>query len=1234
MSGITYTWIGAPGTPSWGDDAADWSPGGGPPGPGDNGVLDNGGQLNLTSIGDAGTTVFLDNGTLNFPGDDLISASNPSVGATAVITTANGPGVSLGSNVGVIDSSGNFVNEGTIDATGNFGSSLTINIAASGSTPGYFYNDGTLEADSGDTLTINVGANSALVNNSEIISNGGDVVIDVNASAIAGGAAPVNGYYVIEDGGTLETNAGYSSSDTGTAPVYSFADSTSGNTLKIDNLATFGGRINGFGVDDTIDLGTSFATASKVAFNNATGVLNLETSTGTVLASLRLVGGDYVNSSFTIGTGSDGFTTLTTSTVLPVSDTTGVWQSAGVWSNDVVPSSTSGVRIGEGATSPFTLTTGASPVTVAGVSIISADAAVQVTSGANVTGSGVGVSAGSLEVTAGNTLTTTSVAVSGTGLVTVDSASTLSISGLQQQNLGNVADILSPKSGATPTAGFIGSNGTLQVDGSVLAGGSILSVQQGGTLAFGAGGNISGNVILYGGTISGTMTVSGNDDTFYVSAPPLDQDATAAGQIGPAFDDTISGNLVATGTDDSILVEIPPTTGQSGAQTLVYGPDASGPNYGFSGFATVTVTNGDTLILEGANSATQIVVQPGSANPLAASTLQIGDGGTVGSISSSTNVQVKNHATLSVDLSTSFSYGGHITGSGSFVQLGTGTTTLSNTSNTFSGGVTIDAGTLDLVHTGSAGGGAITFAGAAELKLDNPTLPANTINGFATGDTIDLTSIQYTNGQPTLNGSDVLSFTEGGTPYTLNFDSSVTGDTFVAKSDNASGTLIELQAACYLAGTRIATPRGDVAIEDLAVGDFALTANGEARPIRWLGWRALKGSRHPHPELVLPVRVAAHAFGEELPQRDLWLSPGHNIAVDGVLMPISALVNGISVAQTDADSVVYWHLELDSHDVVLAEGLPAESYLDCGNRAAFANGGDFVEAHPDFLPRDWRETCLPLVKEGPQVEAVKARLLARLVAEGHELTAEADAHILADGARVEPIHLGPTRLGFALPAGARALELRSRVFTPSQTSAASMDPRRLGLEVARLQVDGEEWPLGAEAFALSGWCEAEFVDGRFNARWTGGAAELPADARLVIVDLAGHGLYWRSTVAPAVPNFRAAFDLSDAEQVGESFLLGAQTASDDWRIYEQANANEPIGILVAEDSAAAFLEKVYRFLLGREADESGLRAYERALTAGELERRDVIRELLASEEGRRHGARLVIVCAPERSLAA
>ncbi len=161
----------------------------------------------------------------------------------------------------------------------------------------------------------------------------------------------------------------------------------------------------------------------------------------------------------------------------------------------------------------------------------------------------------------------------------------------------------------------------------------------------------------------------------------------------------------------------------------------------------------------------------------------------------------------------------------------------------------------------------------------------------------------------------------------------------------------------------------------------AVTASGGTRPIRWTGHRVIDRGRHPRPNEVLPVRIAAHAFGAGWPSRDLLVSPGHAICVDlggEVLIPALALVNGTTITRTVVGSIAYWHVELDSHDVILAEGLPSESYLEMGNRRFFAESTVVTvgAASPDgdpTLSRTHADFCRPFESSGP-VDAVRQRL--------------------------------------------------------------------------------------------------------------------------------------------------------------------------------------------------------------------------------------------------------------------
>jgi len=195
---------------------------------------------------------------------------------------------------------------------------------------------------------------------------------------------------------------------------------------------------------------------------------------------------------------------------------------------------------------------------------------------------------------------------------------------------------------------------------------------------------------------------------------------------------------------------------------------------------------------------------------------------------------------------------------------------------------------------------------------------------------------------------------------------------------------ITVQAACYGEGTRIATLRGEVPIERLRVGDQVVSVFGGSAPVRWIGWRALDLRRHPRPELAWPVRVRAGAFADGVPRRDLVMSADHAVYVDSVLIPVRTLVNGTTIRREPAAGVVWYHVELPMHDVILAEGLAAESYLDTGNRSAFANGGKAVALNPDFAREVWEaEACAAQVTQGARHARVVARLAARALDQGH-----------------------------------------------------------------------------------------------------------------------------------------------------------------------------------------------------------------------------------------------------------
>jgi hypothetical protein len=149
------------------------------------------------------------------------------------------------------------------------------------------------------------------------------------------------------------------------------------------------------------------------------------------------------------------------------------------------------------------------------------------------------------------------------------------------------------------------------------------------------------------------------------------------------------------------------------------------------------------------------------------------------------------------------------------------------------------------------------------------------------------------------------------------------------------------KGCCLLKGTRISTPSGERMVEDLRIGDEVLTLSGP-KAIKWIGYsKYTKDSDHPWQARVMPIRVARAAIADQVPHCDLYLSPEHRVYINGVLIAVKHLVNGISIAlapPAGMATIEYYHVEFDTHEVMLAEGAPVESFLEAASeREYFSN---------------------------------------------------------------------------------------------------------------------------------------------------------------------------------------------------------------------------------------------------------------------------------------------------------
>ena len=171
---------------------------------------------------------------------------------------------------------------------------------------------------------------------------------------------------------------------------------------------------------------------------------------------------------------------------------------------------------------------------------------------------------------------------------------------------------------------------------------------------------------------------------------------------------------------------------------------------------------------------------------------------------------------------------------------------------------------------------------------------------------------------------------------------------------------------CFLAGTRIATPNGPVAVEDLSIGDTVLSADGRALAVKWLGEQTVS-TRFGLADRLMPVRFSAGSLGDGLPHADLTVTADHGMLVEGVICHAGALVNGTTITRVPlaemGERYTVYHVETEEHEIILANGAPAETFIDNVSRRVFDNFAEFEALYGD----------VPEMEELPMPRAMSAR---------------------------------------------------------------------------------------------------------------------------------------------------------------------------------------------------------------------------------------------------------------------
>jgi len=413
--------------------------------------------------------------------------------------------------------------------------------------------------------------------------------------------------------------------------------------------------------------------------------------------------------------------------------------------------------------------------------------------------------------------------------------------------------------------------------------------------------------------------------------------------------------------------------------------------------------------------------------------------------------------------------------------------------------IAVDGATLDIAPT-LDGSGTITIADGAAVTLaalapdaaltvvfgSGPgllVLPGNgagiTIDGLQAGDLVDFTSVSDTPGtlfvQPgaTIAGGALDVVGASGDTASVPVTGAASGLSFSTQIDPNGGTLVSIMTACFRAGTRIATPAGEVAVERLGIGDALLGADGIVRRVKWLGRRCYPAAMVAQARHLRPVRIAPGALGPGIPSRALEVSPEHALFLGGLLIPAGALVNGATITRAaDARDVRYVHVELFEHALILADGAAAETFVPLAGRALFDNAAEYAHLYPDDPPP---ARVMPRSECGEAVERVRRRLAGGDAMAGVQGALQGHVERIAGGMLegwAYDVAAPEQRLCFDLLLGGRtrgrivANRYRPDLDFHGLPACGFLAPVPRGVTVALRRVpDGAMLPLAAEALA-------------------------------------------------------------------------------------------------------------------------------------------------------------------------
>ncbi|WP_256940142.1 Hint domain-containing protein [Acetobacter malorum] len=460
-----------------------------------------------------------------------------------------------------------------------------------------------------------------------------------------------------------------------------------------------------------------------------------------------------------------------------------------------------------------------------------------------------------------------------------------------------------------------------------------------------------------------------------------------------------------------------------------------------------------------------------------------------------------------------------------------------------SGETTISNGG-QLILNGSAGNGSIVMEGASSLlTISGDTMPTNVISGLQNGGRIDLVNLKnVTMTQTTSNGIDFLGTDESG--KTVDFHLNIPNANTIGYKIIADGHGGLYYEVCFLPGSMIRTVNGDIAVENLQIGDpivaFDWKNNKDVvRSVVWAGKaHATVRPGLPADEAGYPVRVLKNAIADGVPYKDMLITPEHCLFFDGQFVPARMLVNGKSIFyDTSITSYDYYHVETEEHSVITADGMLTESYLDTGNRSSFHQEGTVISLRSTV--RTWEHDAgAPLCVDRAFVEPLFHKLDARNNMIGSPCSSSANAELIVDpdlhlmtesGATIRPIRREGQRYSFMLPANISSVRIVSRASRPADVVGPFVDDRRMmGVAVADVHlVAANKKSLVTshlQAVKPAGWHSTEWTD----CAWTNGDAVLPlgdltqSGMGILSLNIRAAGPYLKTDAKPLLTSIRSA----------------------------------------------------------------------------------------------------------------